>query len=181
MRFRSSITRIARMRRRLRTPPALALLAALTGPACQRGAPAGPEEPSDGAASGSVLESSKALYFRLGGVDGIRAVVDEMVGRMAADGRIEQFFVRIDFRRFKQQLVVQICELSGGPCRYRGRSMTQAHRGLRIRPAHFEAMIEDTRDALKAAQVGERERHELLSVLRGLKPEIVENPTEESR
>lgn len=163
------------MRCRLRNASALAAaLAALAAAGgCQRGNPGGAEEPGD-AASGSVLESSKALYFRLGGVDGIRAVVDEMVGRMAADGRIERFFVRTDFRRFKHLLVVQICELSGGPCRYRGRSMSGAHRGLHIRPAHFEAMIEDTRDALKATQVGERERHELLAVLRGLKQEIVE-------
>jgi hemoglobin len=109
-------------------------------------------------------------------VDGIRAVVDEMVGRMAADHRIQQFFVATDFRRFKGQLVIHLCQLSGGPCRYRGRSMRQVHRGRRIRPAHFEAMIEDARDALRAARVGERERHEVLSMLRGLEPEIVEQP-----
>jgi hemoglobin len=118
--------------------------------------------------------SGSPLFVRLGGVDGIRAMVDEMVSRMAADRRIQRFFVDTDFRRFKAQLVVQICELSGGPCRYRGRSMRAVHRGRRIRPMHFEAMLEDVRDALKAAQVGERERHELLAILRALKPEIVE-------
>ncbi len=118
--------------------------------------------------------SGSRLFTRLGGVDGIRAIVDEMVSRMAADRRIQQFFVDTDFRRFKAQLVVQVCELSGGPCRYRGRSMTTVHRGRRIRPAHFEAMLEDARDALKSAQVGERERHELLAILRSLKPEVVE-------
>jgi len=118
--------------------------------------------------------SGSRLFTRLGGVDGIRAIVDEMVSRMAADRRIQRFFVDTDFRRFKAQLVVQVCELSGGPCRYRGRSMRTVHRGRRIRPAHFEAMLEDARDALKSAQVGERERHELLSILRSLKPEVVE-------
>lgn len=120
--------------------------------------------------------SGSPLFVRLGGTDGIRAVVDEMVSRIAADRRIQRFFVETDFRRFKAQLVVQICELSGGPCRYRGRAMQAVHRGRRIKPAHFEAMLEDARDALKIAQVGERERHELLSILRGLKPEIVEPP-----
>jgi hemoglobin len=118
--------------------------------------------------------SGSRLFTRLGGVDGIRAIVDEMVSRMAADRRIQRFFVDTDFRRFKAQLVVQVCELSGGPCRYRGRSMRAVHRGRRIRPAHFEAMLEDARDALKEAQVGERERHELLSILRSLKPQVVE-------
>jgi hemoglobin len=125
--------------------------------------------------------SGSALYVRLGGVDGIRAVVDEMVSRIAADRRIQRFFLDTDFRRFKAQLVVQLCELSGGPCRYRGRPMTAVHRGRRIRPAQFEAMLEDARDALKVAQVGERERHELLSILRGLKSEIVEPARESAR
>jgi hemoglobin len=105
-------------------------------------------------------------------------VVDEMVSRIAADRRIQRFFVDADFRRFKAQLVVQLCELSGGPCRYRGRPMTAVHRGRHIRAAQFEAMREDARDALKVAQVGERERHELLAILRGLKREVVEPPRE---
>ncbi|HWM84765.1 MAG TPA: group 1 truncated hemoglobin [Kofleriaceae bacterium] len=171
------------MRSQLRLAPALAVSLALVGTlaaGCLRGGGSGPGN-GDGNGDGDGESgprpgpgSGSALYVRLGGVDGIRAVVDEMVGRIAADQRIQRFFVETDFRRFKSQLVVQVCELSGGPCRYRGRPMRGAHRGRRIRSAHFEAMLEDARDALKAAQVGERERHELLSILRGLKQEIVE-------
>jgi hemoglobin len=117
---------------------------------------------------------SPTLYVRLGGVDGIRTVVDELVSRIAADPRIQQYFVHTDFRRFKSGLVVHICQVSGGPCRYRGRSMTRVHRGLRVRSPHFEAFMEDARGALKAAQIGERERYELLSILRSLKPQVVE-------
>jgi hemoglobin len=117
---------------------------------------------------------SKALYVRLGGIEGIRTVVDELVSRMAADTRIQRFFVGTDFLRLKHQLVVHVCQLSGGPCRYRGRSMRAVHRGRRIRSVHFEALMQDARDALRASQIGEKERYELLSILRALKPDVVE-------
>lgn len=156
---------------------ALVLGAALTSAGCPHTAgPGGYELDGDTGANDALVPPDRSLYGRLGGVDGIRAVVDEMVGRMAADPRIQSFFVRVDFRRLKSQLVVELCELSGGPCRYRGRTLRRVHQGRGIQPAHFEAMIEDTRDALRAMRVGERERHELLAILRSLEPDVVETP-----
>jgi hemoglobin len=152
---------------------ALVLGAALLGAGCPR---TGGNEPTGDTGANNAPVEDRSLYGRLGGIDGIRAVVDEMVGRMAADPRIQAFFVRADFRRLKSQLVVELCELSGGPCRYRGRTLRRVHHGRGIQPAHFEAMIEDTRDALRAMRVGDRERDELLSILRSLEPDIVEAP-----
>lgn len=152
---------------------ALVLAAALLATGCPR---AGGNDPTGDTGASDAPVEDRTLYGRLGGVDGIRAVVDEMVGRMAADPRIQAFFVRADFRRLKSQLVVELCELSGGPCRYRGRTLRRVHQGRGIQPAHFEAMIEDTRDALRAMRVGDRERDELLTILRGLEPDIVEAP-----
>ena len=37
-------------------------------------------------------------------------------------------------------------------------------------------MIEDTREALRAMRVGDRERDELVTILRSLEPDIVEAP-----
>jgi len=156
----------------------LALGLALAAAGCPRmgsGAGGGLEpDGSDSRAGGSLVEEEKSLYVRLGGVDGIRAVVDEMVGRMAADPRIQGFFAGADFRRLKAQMVVELCELSGGPCRYRGRSLRRVHDGRGIRAAHFDAMIEDVSDALRAVQIGERERHELVAILRNLEADVVE-------
>lgn len=172
------------MRSPLGCAPALALaIASAILPGCSRSGSAsgsgiglgGDEGTGEGAEAYSNPDpGSPTLYVRLGGVDGIRTVVDELVSRIAADPRIQQYFVQTDFRRFKSALVVHVCQLSGGPCRYRGRPMARVHGGLRIRSPHFEAFMEDARGALKAAQIGERERYELLSILRSLKPQIVE-------
>jgi len=166
----------------MRSPPSvagfvLALSAALAAAGCPRaGSKRGAGSPTgDGAGSGSDVTPESPLYARLGGMDGIRAVVDELVGQVAADQRIQKFFVAADFRRLKSQLVVQICELAGGPCRYRGNSMRTAHAGRGIRSEHFDAWMEDASEAFLVARVGERERRELLALLRDLKPEIVES------
>ena len=158
---------------RPRAPLVALVLGAALLAGCPRGGKGGRGPDAESGENDAPVED-RSLYGRLGGVDGIRAVVDEMVGRMAADPRIQPFFVRADFRRLKSQLVVELCELTGGPCRYRGRTLRRVHHGRGIQPAHFEAMIEDTRDALRAMQVGDRERDELLTILRSLEADIVE-------
>src|SRR5499425_3585927 len=79
----------------------------------------------------------KSLYDRLGGKQAITAVVDEFVGRVATDNRINHFFAATasnpaQLASFKMKLIDQICEASGGPCRYTGKDMKSAHRGMGI-------------------------------------------------
>ena len=114
-----------------------------------------------------------SLFARLGGMDGVRALVDELAGRIAADERIHHHFARTDFRRFKARLVVQLCAVTGGPCRYRGRSMREVHRNRGIAPSHFDAFVEDLAAALESAQVSARDRSDLLVRMRRMKPDIV--------
>ena len=90
----------------------------------------------------------KTLYDRLGGKAAIVAVVDEFVGRVAADTRINGFFkdTAADPARlaaFKGKLVDQICEASGGPCKYTGKDMKTAHQGMGITSADFNALVQD--------------------------------------
>src|SRR5476651_1823185 len=95
----------------------------------------------------------KSLYDRLGGKKAITAVVDEFVGRVAADKRINGFFAATAsdpkrLAKFKMNLVAQICEASGGPCKYTGKDMKTAHMGMEIGSADFNALVEDLSGAL---------------------------------
>jgi hemoglobin len=62
----------------------------------------------------------KSLYDRLGGKPAITAVVDDFIGNVAGDTRINQRFANADIPRLKRMLVDQICQASGGPCTYTG-------------------------------------------------------------
>lgn len=115
----------------------------------------------------------KSLYDRLGGKAAISAVVDDFVANVAADGRINRRFAGTDVPRLKAMLVDQICQASGGPCTYTGRTMKAAHAGMRISDAEFNALVEDLVKTLDKLKVPAREQQELLAALGGMKPDIV--------
>ncbi len=84
-----------------------------------------------------LADKQPSLYDNLGGKKAITAVVDEFVARVAADNRINAFFKQTasDPKRlasFKAKLVDQICQASGGPCKYKGKDMKSAHAGMGI-------------------------------------------------
>jgi hemoglobin len=118
----------------------------------------------------------KPLYERLGGKTAITAVVDEFVANVAADTRINKFFATTNIPNLKMHLVNQICEASGGPCKYTGRSMKEAHKDMGVSSADFNALVEDLTKALDKFKVGEKEKGELLGVLGPMKTDIVEKP-----
>ena len=115
----------------------------------------------------------KSLYDRLGGKDAITAVVDDFVNTAATDDRIKHFFANTDAANLKAKLVDQICEASGGPCKYTGKDMKTVHTGMKITEADFNALVEDLVKSLDKFKVGEREKNELLGALGGMKGDIV--------
>jgi hemoglobin len=134
---------------------------------------------SAGLQSALAAGKDKSLYDRLGGKKAITAVVDEFVGRVAADTRINGFFAKTaaDPQRlasFKKKLVDQICQASGGPCKYTGKDMKTAHQGMGISGDDFNALVEDLVGALNKFNVGEKEKNELLGALGPMKSDIVE-------
>jgi hemoglobin len=126
----------------------------------------------------SAQQMGKSLYSRLGGKKAITAVVDQFVANVGGDDRINHFFAdtvkdkkRLD--KFKDNLVDQICQASGGPCKYKGKDMNTAHKGMGITDADFNALVEDLVKALDKFNVGATEKGELLGALGGLKDQIV--------
>jgi hemoglobin len=129
--------------------------------------------------AGTAQAQPPSLYDNLGGKKAIVAVVDDFVGRVAGDTRINAFFAATaaDPQRltaFKSKLVDQICEASGGPCKYSGRSMRAAHAGMGISSADFSALVSDLVAALDQFHVAEKDKETLLGVLGPMQPAIVE-------
>jgi hemoglobin len=115
-----------------------------------------------------------SLYERLGGMDSIAGVVEDFRDRVAKDDRINQKFAKTDLVRLRQMLIDQVCEAAGGPCKYTGRSMKEAHAGMRVTSGEFDALVQDLVAALNHFKVGKTEQDEILNVLGPLKIDIVE-------
>jgi hemoglobin len=146
-------------------------LFALVLVACGGSQPADTARESGGATSTPAAERS--LYERLGSKEAISAVVDDFVANVAADARINARFAKTDIPHLKRMLVDQICQATGGPCTYTGKSMREAHTGMNISEAQFNALVDDLTRSLDKFKVPEREKTELLTALGGMKGDIV--------
>ncbi|MCW5799095.1 MAG: Cyanoglobin, Hemoglobin-like protein HbN [Nitrospira sp.] len=131
---------------------------------------------SMGSPSAGTNATEKSLYDRLGGKTAITAVVDDFVGRVAADTRINGKFANANIPRLKSMLVDQICQASGGPCTYTGRDMKSTHAGMGVSSSDFDALVGDLVATLNKFKVPEREKNELLGALGPMKGDIVEKP-----
>ena len=141
------------------------LAAGCAGEAPQKHSP--PVEKSALAAKGD------ALYRALGGQDGIAKVVDAALAEIHGDLRINLFFEKTDMADLRRLLIEQICEASGGPCKYSGRSMEEAHSGLNLTDADFDAFVQDLVSAMDSQKVPKDLQKQLLDVFGPMKPQVV--------
>jgi hemoglobin len=131
------------------------------------------ESPARAQASGAA----PSLYKRLGEYDAIAAVTDDFLGRLAADKQMSRFFVGVSadsLRKLRQHVVDQLCEASGGPCYYFGRSMKTVHAGLGITESDWQVTVKHLTASLDKFKVSGLEREEMLGMFAGLKKDIVE-------
>jgi hemoglobin len=122
-------------------------------------------------------ESAATLYDRLGGTQGVHAIADALIDRAAADPVMGRSFADVNLKRVKRLLAEQICELSGGPCRYSGSSMREAHAGLHISQAEFYDLVDTLRQVLSERRVPLGARNELLRLLAAMKRDVIEAGT----
>jgi hemoglobin len=125
-----------------------------------------------GAAAAAGVQTH--LYDRLGGADGVAAIAGALIDRVAADPKLGRSFKDSKLDRIKRLLAEQICELSGGPCRYSGDSMKEVHAGHHISEAEFFGMVADLREVLKERHVSQGAANELLRLLAPMKRDVVE-------
>ena len=123
--------------------------------------------------SAANAQVQKSLYERLGGQSAIVAVVDDFVGNVAKDKRINSFFANTNIPNLKARLVEQICSGTGGPCFYRGRDMKTAHAGMGVRSKDFNALVQDLGKTLNKFKVPKKEQGELVAILAPMKRDIV--------
>ena len=79
-----------------------------------------------------AMAPKKSLYDRLGGQPAVTAVVDDFVGNVAADNRINGFFARDRHPAAQENLVDQICQGTGGPARTPAAICAPRSKGMNI-------------------------------------------------
>jgi hemoglobin len=131
------------------------------------------------AAPAAAQTATTSLYDRLGGVYSIATVVDDFIERLLvndvlnANPAIKQARTRVPKAGLKFHVTTMVCEVTGGPCKYMGRTMKESHVRLNINEAQWNAMVADFRKTLDKFRVPTREQEELVTIVGSTKKDIV--------
>ena len=106
-----------------------------------------------------------SLYQRLGAEQGIDAIVDGLLYEIEHDERIVHHFADSDIGRFRAMLAEQLCDLTGGPCKYSGSTMQESHTGFNITLADYDALVAGLINVMQRQQISIADQNALLALL----------------
>ena len=115
----------------------------------------------------------RPLFERLGGQPAINAVVHEFVETTGNDARISAYFANTDKAKLEKSMDDHICSITGGGCTYTGKPMLAAHTGMKLRPADFDAFMDDLTKTLAKLNVPARETTEVLAAFKSMQADVV--------
>ena len=117
-----------------------------------------------------------SLYERLGGANAIAMVVDrfsdEIVKnpKLNVNPQLKEWNTTGQLPGLKFMRTLWICQATGGPFKYSGKDMHEAHEDLHITSDEFDEVGVEIAAALDHVGVPEREKAEVLAAIVARKP-----------
>lgn len=121
----------------------------------------------------AMATAPAGLYQALGEKPGITRLMDDFVNRVVKDPRIGGHFKDVKPAALKESLTDQICQLSGGPCKYEGADMKSAHADMDINKGHFNALVEVLQSAMDAQGIPFAQQNRLLALLAPMHRDVI--------
>lgn len=123
------------------------------------------------------MTTEPTLYESLGGEPVLRAIIDDLVERLFSDLMIGFFFRDANKARIKELEFQLAAELLGGPQRYRGRPLSEAHAAHRIMGGQFDRRTQILREVLTQHGVSEAVRTAWLEDIEARRGEVTKDPS----
>ncbi|MFC0775502.1 group I truncated hemoglobin [Terrimonas alba] len=121
----------------------------------------------------SPTTQKPSLYERLGGEQGLRKIVNDILDKNFSNPKIGHHFKNVDMDKLKQ-LVFEFFSMGiGGSHIYTGRDMRSAHADLGISQRDFSLGNDDVSEALKENGVSKAEIDEVIGILNSMKGDVV--------
>ena len=138
--------------------------------------------PGEATVTEEPTAAAATLYERLGETAGITTVVNDFVGRVVGDPKINSYFLNssVDATRLSGCLVVYFVDLSGGPDDYDTsgcKSMKEVHAGMGISSNDYNDLAGHLVNALSAAKVSTADINTIVAALTdpGVTGDIIED------
>lgn len=127
----------------------------------------------------SPVVSEDSLYSRLGGREGIRAVVDDFYDRLLDDEALGPFFEDADVSRLRRTQTDFLCEAAGGPETYDAEAVRAAHLDVPFTPAHIEQALALLRESLGAFDVPEEDAELVVEAIAAYEADLLARPEDD--
>lgn len=105
------------------------------------------------------------VFKQFGEKPGLVSLVNDLMDNLMADPVTRPFFADANRDHIKKELVDQFCVILDGPCTYTGLNMQQAHKGLNITEADFNALVVDLQKAMDKHGIPFTAQNQLLAKL----------------
>jgi hemoglobin len=126
-----------------------------------------------GSLASSAAMADDSLYQSFGQKAGLTALMEDFVPRLLKDPRMEPFFAKSNLENLKEQLTNQICQVTGGPCVYKGIDMKTVHREMDITKGNFNALVEVLQESMDAQKIPFRAQNKLLALLAPMHRDVI--------
>ena len=123
----------------------------------------------------STTKNSMTLYQQLGGEPVIYSLTVNLVDRLFNHDKIGFLFNDSDSNRedLIKHISEQICQQTGGGCKYEGRDMQEAHSGLDIRLAEFDLFVQVFIAAMEDVNIPFTEQNKVLALFAVMRDDVV--------
>jgi hemoglobin len=119
------------------------------------------------------LLDDQSLYARIGGRFAVAAAVDGLYERILDDPDLAPYFADVGIEQLKAHQRTFITSALGGPERYAGRPLDDAHRHLQITETAFTKVVGHLTETLTALGVADEAIAAIVGALAPLEPQIV--------
>jgi truncated hemoglobin YjbI len=115
----------------------------------------------------------RTLYEAIGGEAKVRAVLRSLYDKLFGDPMVGFLFEGKDKGRIVEQQVAFTCGFLGGPQKYVGKPLPDAHAALPLLPGHFDRRHRLLEQVLREEHVPEEVRNAWLGIDAGLRTSVM--------
>jgi hemoglobin len=130
-------------------------------------APARPREPR---------RSESSLYQRIGHAGGLLWLVNTLYLRVLADPLLMSYFKHLDDQDrqwLRWHMLTLLAVVTGGPSKYEGRDLHEAHADLHITEKAFDQVVWHLQATLQELEIQQEDQQAILAAVQARRDEIV--------